>query len=430
MPHQRKGSKSSVVATRQSKRIVIPVSREEYAIMVEDTSAFRSYLDGQMAQHPELFPSGMEAGYRWYGWYPVSKKMPEVRMRRIRLKASEGNARGQVFSIAPSFVMPYAMGDAQTIEKALFLRRFGVPYWGLSYVFGRNDMYWQRLENQLGRYDVVGTTVRVAEKLPKDVLADEKHVKLNGDKAYVATTVGGDCVLGVALALKADTPALTAAYAQFRAEAQRLAPTYQPQTVNTDGWDATQQAWRTLFPRIVILECFLHAFLKIRDRCKRLKAVYTHLERQVWDAYHAVEVEAFHQQLLDLAQWASQHLTGTALESVQKLCAKAPRFALAFDYPQAHRTSNMIDRHMEPLARCLSQARAFHGHLISAQFQLRAWALLHNFQPYCPRAQISQHYLSPMHQLNGFVYHDNWLQNLLISTSVQYVLYIPQNPLE
>ena len=78
----------------------------------------------------------------------------------------------------------------------------------------------------------------------------------------------------------------------------------------------------------------------------------------------------------------------------------------------------MIDRHMEPLARCLDQARHFHGHVLSAEFQVRGWALLHNFQPYCPRAKIAQTYKSPAHRLNGLVYHDNWLHNLLISASM------------
>lgn len=427
MPHQRKCSKSKVVQARQSRRIVIPIDQEDYERLLGDTNAFRVYLDQTIEQHPELFPTEIKQGYRWYGLCPRSKKMPEVRMRRIRLSAAPAS---EVFTIAPSFVLPYGMGQVEAVEKALFLRRFGVPYWGLTYVFGRNDMYWQRLVSRLGHYDLVGTTVKTAERLPEHLLADEKHVKWNGEKAYLATTVGQDCVLGAALALKADSPALTDAYGQFQQEAARLDPTYQPQTVNTDGWDATQQAWHTLFPQIVILECFLHAFLKIRDRAKRLKTRFAAIEQRVWDTYHAVDVQDFYQQVRDLDLWAKAHLTGPALEAVHKLCVKAPRFALAFNYPQAHRTSNMIDRHMEPLARCLFHARYFHGHLRSAEFQVRGWALLHNFQPYCPRAQIPQHPVSPVQHLNGSVYHANWLQNLLISTSVQQVLYVPQNPLE
>ncbi len=35
-----------------------------------------------------------------------------------------------------------------------------------------------------------------------------------------------------------------------------------PETVNTDGWSQTQAAWRTLFPGIQIVLCFLHAVLR------------------------------------------------------------------------------------------------------------------------------------------------------------------------
>ena len=78
----------------------------------------------------------------------------------------------------------------------------------------------------------------------------------------------------------------------------------------------------------------------------------------------------------------------------------------------------MLDRLLDPLDRCLYSARYFHGHLMSAEYQVRAWALLHNFQPYCPRAKIRETYQSPFHKLNGFVYHDNWLQNLLVASSL------------
>src|SRR6266571_3056825 len=116
MPHQRKCNRSLVTQARQSKRIVIPISREEYAAILEDTSAFKGYLDRLQAQHPELFPTGMEAGYRWYGRYPVSKKMPDVPMRRIRLTGPEAASSGPVFTLVPSFVMPYKTGDTEAVE--------------------------------------------------------------------------------------------------------------------------------------------------------------------------------------------------------------------------------------------------------------------------------------------------------------------------
>ena len=46
--------------------------------------------------------------------------------------------------------------------------------------------------------------------------------------------------------MDAGAEALTQAYGVFRAEAQALAPDYSPETVNTDGWEATQTAWQRL----------------------------------------------------------------------------------------------------------------------------------------------------------------------------------------
>jgi hypothetical protein len=114
---------------------------------------------------------------------------------------------------------------------------------------------------------------------------------------------------------------------------------------------------------------------------------------------------AFYRLVAELYVWASQTLTGAAWQTLQKRCAKTGDFLLAFEYPGAYRTKNGIDRQMELLDRCLYSARYFHGRLMTAEFQIRAWALLHNFRPYCPRSAISQDSCSLMHKLNGFVYH-------------------------
>ena len=123
-------------------------------------------------------------------------------------------------------------GYVADVEKALFLRRFGVPFWGLSYVFGRDDMYWQRLVAQLGRYDLVGTTVKDPDRLPEHLLADEKFTAMNGQRIFVATTVGDDVFLGAATSRSAQANELTSAYDEFKTEATRLKPDYQPKTVN------------------------------------------------------------------------------------------------------------------------------------------------------------------------------------------------------
>jgi hypothetical protein len=414
----RQCSKSKGRVAKSSKRICLPISREDYNEMIGDKQRFRAMLDEFIAQYPGLFPAEIEQGYQLYGLARLSVKMPDIKLRRICLKMPDEQGRLQVYTVAPSFVLPYMTGYADEVEKALFLRRFNVPFWALTYVFGRDVMYWQRLVAHFGRYDLVGTTIKDPDRLPDHLLADEKHTRWNGEKAYVATTVAAECVLGVSLALAADEASLTEAYGHFRQEAQRLKPDYQPETVNTDGWSATQLAWQALFPAIVIIQCFLHAFLTIRTRCKRLKTLFPEIKQRVWDIYHADHPASFRQQVHDLDCWAQRTLTGPARKAVLKLCAKVDLFVLAFAHPQAYRTSNMIDRQLDPLDRCLDRAHYFHGHLLSAEYQLRAWALFHNFRPYCPRAKIRQTYQSPFHKLNGFVYHDNWLQNLLVAASL------------
>ncbi|MCP4165549.1 MAG: hypothetical protein GY759_06610 [Chloroflexi bacterium] len=198
----------------------------------------------------------------------------------------------------------------------------------------------------------------------------------------IATTVGDDCVLGASLAMKADKPTLREAYACFQEETGQLKADYLPKTVNTDGWQATQNAWLALFPMIVIIQCFRHSFIKIRNRCKkRFKDLYSHIVQQVWNIYGASDPQAFRQQADDFLAWAQQHLSGTALTAVEKLCASTDRFLLAFDFPDAYRTSNMIDRHMEPMARWHASSRFFHGHRSSAELQIRSWAILHNVWP-------------------------------------------------
>jgi hypothetical protein len=395
---------------------------EEYQETMTDPEQAKIYIEQQMASHPELFPPAMRAGYKLHGWTTPSKKMPEVRLRRIRLQTENTAGQKLAYTIAPCDLLPYLVGTVTEVEKALFLKQLGVPDWALTYVFGRNDSYWYRLTESFGRCNLVGTTVKEAEKLPTDLLADEKHAKAHGGKWYVATTVAQDCVLGAAVSQSADAEGLTAAYDVFKGEAQQLDPSYKPDTVNVDGWAATSKAWQTLFPSVTIILCFLHAFIKIRSRCKRLGDTYTQIKQQVWDIYHAASRPEFKQGVTLLQQWVMLNrgkLTGYAIEAIDKLCQRADQYCLAFDHPTAYRTSNMLDRHMGLMARWLAGGRYFHGNLQVADLRTRAWALLHNFRPYCPRSKVSKQYQSPAHKLNGFVYRENWLENLLVASSNQ-----------
>jgi len=169
--------------------------------------------------------------------------------------------------------------------------------------------------------------VKNPDDLPEDLLADEKHTRFNGQKVYIATTVANDCVLGASVSLDAGTEGLTEAYSHFKTEANNVSQDYEPKTVTTDGWTATKLAWQYLFPMITVILCFLHSFIKIRDRCKRMKGQYEEIKTRVWETYYATDKNTFTQRIAELKAWAMEKIPkGSGLDAVLKLCNKAPEF--------------------------------------------------------------------------------------------------------
>jgi hypothetical protein len=309
-------------------------------------------------------------------------------------------------------------GTTDEAQGPLFLRAFGVPFWALARVFGKGPMYWYRLEVGLGRPSVVGTTIRRAS-LPEHLLADEHHQTRDGVKNYIATTVGGGCCLGAELAPTANADDLTTAYGVFRREAENSQPGYRPTTVSVDGWASTHQAWRALFPLVVLLRCFLHGWLNIRSRGK-LSEAFTELSRKVWEAYHALNRRSFGQRLRRLAEWAqTQSLTAWLLEQVEKLCGRSKEYGLAYAHPGGHRTSNMLDRVMRGMSRYFEDGQHLHGSEAAGKRHVLAWAVLQNYRPWGPEAvRENDGWRSPAERLNSHRYHEDWLQNLQVSASL------------
>ena len=408
------------------KTIRFPIDERQYGDFLHDRAYARTYLNEHLARHTEIFPAQMQDGYSFNGFTETSVKL-SLRQRRLRLHTT-----GEVFTLAPSFVMPYMSATTDQVEDALFFLRFHVPYWALSFVYGRTEMYWYNLHCSLGRFSVVGTTVGQADKLPRDLVADEKHTRLCGDKAFVAMTAGDECILGASLATEASEQVLETAYGVFAQEAQILDADYTPETVNTDGWKATQNAWERLFPQVVVILCFLHAFIKIRDRAtKKLKAAFFQLSDKVWSAYRAETKRQFAQRLRRLKEWAEVKLEPSPMKThVLDLCAKRSAFIKSYDHARVHRTSNLVDRLMKFMDRAFFMGQYFHGTQASAELRVRSLALLWNFCPSSPQTvkkHQGQH--APAERLNGKRYADNWLENLLISGSLNGYRNHQQNPL-
>lgn len=409
--------------TRLNRTICLPFSQDGYNQNVQNPVSFRKCIDEYIALYPELFPPEIADGYLMKDSHFSEKQ--SIMIRRIEIA-------GIAFTIRPSFVMPYMTGLTDEIAKALFLRKFGVPFWALSHVFGKDAMYWYRIEQSLGRNSIIGTTVRNPDDIPEHLAADEKHTRCLGDKVYVATTVGNQCILGASIAEDAGEEALKRAYKVFKDECRCLKPDYSPATVNIDGWAATRKAWSFLFTTVVIICCFLHVYIRIRDRGKKkYKDLFLQISSKLWDCYRAVNKASFSQRIRRLLEWCDNNAAPDVfIKPIEKLGKNIAAYKVAYDHPEAHRTSNMLDRLMQRMDRHLFSAQYFHGSIPAAQLSIRGWALIQNFALSNPRTVAKHNGLqSPAERLNSFRYHGNWLHNLMISASLGGYRCSPLNPL-
>ena len=399
--------------SKKSKTIILPIAEEKYTDFVKNRATAHQIIGDLKEKHPELFPIELhQNGYSLNGKDRISKKMG-IQLRRIKIGTS-------VYRIRPSFVLPYMRAMTKTAEHALLLVRFGVPFWVIAIVFGRNAMYWYRLYFSLAYNNIVGTTVYDKTKMPKDLLADEFHIRIKGVKAYVATTIAKACFLGVEVVAKADELSLRAAYGVFKAEVQAIIADYQPFTIATDGWTATQNALKFLFDKAKIIECFLHAYIKVRDRAtKKLTDFYTIAADKIWTIYRTESKRQMAQQIRRLREWANKKLPDCAMkDNILKLCKKKDKWLAHFDATSAYRTSAHLDRVMKNMERHAINSQMFHSNVPSTSMNFRAFALIYNFSPSCPAVTKKfPQLVSPAARLNGFCYSKNWLENLLIAAS-------------
>lgn len=402
--------------------ICVPFQKETYSSTVDFLPEYRQQLNDFISLYPEIFPPEIQNGYTMQDSY-VSKKL-NIRTRRIK-------AAGRNYTIRPSFVMPYMTAFTDDVEKVLFLNKFDVGVWGPAHVFGKNPLFRYRMAGHPGRFSIVGTTIKDPEKLPSHIAADEKHTTIRGEKCYLPTIAAKGCILGVSVTENAGNEALLEGYSVFKKETSALQPDYSPETVNTDGWAATRNAFRRLFPTVCILCCFLHTYIKMRDRSKKkYQEIFLKAASRLWECFQAPDQRSFSQRIRRLAELGERDsYPDSVLNPIRKLRENIGRYSAVYRHPGCHRTSNMIDRLMQGMKRHLYNTGYFHGSRGSAERNIRGWVLIKNSAPQNP-ATVKKYggMQSPAEQLNGRRYHSCWLQNLLISASLGGFRAAPLNP--
>ena len=430
IPHNKPAESHSYTATVALKRsIIIPVSLSDYQAVVDDFPKFRAMLEDIYASHPELFPPEFEDGFQSKD-KRLSLKL-QITLRRITVGFGEQVAH---YQIVPGDVLAYMTGKTEDLEKPLWLRKYSVPYWVLAEIFGRDANYYHRIECMLGRCSVVGALSSKPGIIPKHFVADEKHAKHLGKKAYIAMAAGGGCVLAAELTPSCDADSLRESYGVLRQEAEWADPDHRFESANTDGFQATVIALQMAFgKRLVLMSCILHLIISIRDGAKKkFREHYEEVADWFWWCYEAETKRGFAQRwksFMRRAQESSwdEKIKGKLERANEK---KLDSYKAYYDNEGSHRVSTALDQLMGMLDRRLFAMRHLHGHFETSRLLIRGWAQIQNFAPWNPRTRKLNGAACPAERLNGFRYRESWLENLRVSTSMGGYRHVPQIPVE
>jgi hypothetical protein len=413
---KREQDKEYLTQSNRGNRIIrLPITESSYLDLISDRKTFMNKLSIYGKLYPELFPKDWNSIDYGFHDYRTSKKL-DLKHGIIRHKKD----RSILYDIQPNYTMPYMSGLVKDVSFGLLLILFGVPFWLVAYGLGRDAMYWYRLFNHLGRFDLLGTTLLDPTKMPKDLVVDEKISYWAQQEVYACMTVGGNCILGMGLSQEESESALSRVYGKFKKAAQRLIPDYQPISINSDGWAATKKTLKGLFTQATMVLCFLHSVIKIRQVAQK-EPKKQELFDKIWTIYHATDANGFDTAVLDLDNWAKENVIKDSVkERIAKISKRKEDFKTFFDAPTAKRTTNMVDRLMKPVDRFLFMKQYFHGDFKSAELMLNALAICINFAPFAPRTKYNHKgnfFLSRSHALNNKIFDENWLGNLLAAAS-------------
>jgi hypothetical protein len=99
------------------------------------------------------------------------------------------------------------------------------------------------------------------------------------------------------------------------------------------------------------MRCLLHAFLRIRERCKHY-AIYPRLQYLIWRIYQARSQSCYYRNFRIWLKFGQAHLNGEALKAVQRFKRKRAERLQGLFHPGCPRVSTMLERPMQPMTRC------------------------------------------------------------------------------
>jgi hypothetical protein len=406
-------------------------------VEVADSLNWGPLAHGHQADCPRCLQFTHHDAYlRWVQHFDGTRS--PVTMVRVRCLEC-----GAVFSIQPSFIVRYKRYDTDAIEKSmtlLFIAEGSYRMTNVSQALGidtRHAGTWLALEEAeplaispmalwglvqwLGQLSPAQLNLALGVEPPTHVIEDEKHAKECGEKAYVPMVYAPKEALiwWVDYVDSVSEATLRDSLERFKALSQRLAHIV---GATVDGWDPAQKALQAAFPGITLVECHMHALLKLGQHLATFK-------RQRKKAGHPVsELEEAH-----IRQAFVRVLQAPTPEAYQKALDELPD---AFEHePLASRKDSLrikqalfqawttdaklavvttaLDQCMKFLNRKLDNMQTLHGPC-SGLATVNAWAITRNCWRFLKGAKRAG--LSPLELAGADFLGIPWMQlvNLLL----------------
>ena len=236
---------------------------------------------------------------------------------------------------------------------------------------------------------------------PAHVLSDEKFAVLEGERIYLFLVSQGELVWYGEWIFNTDEFAFTEVVGNFlemmdeaAQVSQHLDPgnKYSPNSVTTDGWEASQNGWKGQVPNIELIECNLHGRKRVRvtldDYAKEHPELSSKQLQQVKDdidsIFAAASLSAFSQRLRrNLERYRDEPILVKRLNILKR---KRFLFTNHLKFTQAPAYSAPLDRSMRFLDEKLQSFGQFRGSN-TIDPMLNAWAIVNNLRSFLPDAQ-------------------------------------------
>ena len=367
---------------------------------------------------------------RWLKHFDGSKTLVTI----IRVRCLEC---GAVFTILPSFIVRYKRYETDAIEKLmtlLFITEDSYRMAGVSQAFGIDDeqagtwvalakaegeaispMALWGLVQWLGQLSPAQLNLALGVEPPTHIIEDEKHVKECGQKAYVPIVYAPKEALiwWIDYLDSVSEDALGDSLERFKAISERLTHIT---GATVDGWEPTQKALQSAFPGITLLECHLHALLKLgqhlatfkRQRKKLGQPLSEQEEAQIRQAFirvlQAPTLEAYQKALDELPAAFDTEPLASRKDS---LTAKQVLFQAWTTDDNLAVVTTALDQCMKFLNRKQDNMQTLHGPE-SGLATMNAWAITRNCWRFLKGAKRAG--LSPLELAGADFLNIPWMQ--------------------